>query len=268
MSKPFALIREIDALLPQTQCGLCGHRDGCLPYANSIAQGEAANLCVPGGQPVADAIAHLLQRELLPVADSAWPLNSDLRPQRIKAVIREDECIGCTKCISACPVDAIIGSAKLMHTVITDLCTGCELCIAPCPVDCIDLVEDSAAPPNNEQRQIEQHDLRQRYYAHIERMQQQHKGPVVRAHIDSQLFAEFSQYLSEQNADSIITSISTPKGQNTPNSLDRAQYSIELAKLRSQIKKLDKQLSVRFDAEKQRLLDDLKQQLNQFEQPL
>src|SRR5690606_40716435 len=72
--------------------------------------------------------------------ESVWPIQSDGRPQRMKAIIREDECIGCTKCISACPVDAIIGSGKLMHSILTDLCTGCELCIPPCPVDCIDLV--------------------------------------------------------------------------------------------------------------------------------
>lgn len=131
MNPSISLIREIDALLPQTQCGLCGHRDGCLPYAKSIAEGEEANKCVPGGQPVADALAQLLNRSLLPAETSVWPVQADGRPQRMKAIIREDECIGCTKCINACPVDAIIGSGKLMHTILTDLCTGCELCIPP-----------------------------------------------------------------------------------------------------------------------------------------
>ena len=83
------------------------------------------------GQPVADALAKLLDRGALKAEESVWPIQADGRPQRMKAVIREDECIGCTKCISACPVDAIIGSGKLMHTVLTDLCTGCELCIPP-----------------------------------------------------------------------------------------------------------------------------------------
>ena len=96
-------------------------------------------------------------------------VQADGRPQRMKAIIREDECIGCTKCINACPVDAIIGSGKLMHTILTDLCTGCELCIPPCPVDCIDLVEDTQALPSEQQRIAEQNDLRQRYYAHIQR---------------------------------------------------------------------------------------------------
>ncbi|NLZ85492.1 MAG: RnfABCDGE type electron transport complex subunit B, partial [Gammaproteobacteria bacterium] len=152
MNSPTSLVQSIDALLPQTQCGLCGHRDGCLPYAQSIAEGENANKCVPGGQPVADALAALLNRPELVAEESVWPIQADGRPQRIKAVIREDECIGCTKCISACPVDAIIGAGKLMHTILTDLCTGCELCIPPCPVDCIDLVEDPQPLPTEAQR--------------------------------------------------------------------------------------------------------------------
>lgn len=196
MNSQIALIQNIDALLPQTQCGLCGHRDGCLPYAKSIAEGEAANKCVPGGQPVADALAKLLGRERLTAEASVWPIQSDGRPQRMKAVIREDECIGCTKCINACPVDAILGSGKLMHSILTDLCTGCELCIPPCPVDCIDLVEDVKPVPTDAERMSEQKDLRQRYYAHIQReeLRRLHrKGPVVRAEIDTALFAQFSQ---------------------------------------------------------------------------
>lgn len=122
-----------------------------------------------GGQPVADALATLLNRSKLPAEESVWPIQTDGRPQRMKAIIREDECIGCTKCISACPVDAIIGSGKLMHTVLTDLCTGCELCISPCPVDCIDLVEDLQPLPTEAQRIAEQDDLRKRYYAYIQR---------------------------------------------------------------------------------------------------
>ena len=118
MNAQISLIQQIDAFLPQTQCGLCGHRDGCLPYAKAITEGEEANKCVPGGQPVADQIAALLNRPTLKAEESVWPIQADLRPQRMKAIIREDECIGCTKCISACPVDAIIGSGKLMHTIV------------------------------------------------------------------------------------------------------------------------------------------------------
>jgi electron transport complex, RnfABCDGE type, B subunit len=200
MNSQISLVQSIDALLPQTQCGLCGHRDGCLPYAQSIAEGEDANKCVPGGQPVADALATLLNRSKLPAEESVWPIQTDGRPQRMKAIIREDECIGCTKCISACPVDAIIGSGKLMHTVLTDLCTGCELCISPCPVDCIDLVEDLQPLPTEAQRIAEQDDLRKRYYAHIQREEKRRidrKGPVVRAEINTALFAQFSAQVDQ-----------------------------------------------------------------------
>ena len=259
MNSQIALIQNIDALLPQTQCGLCGHRDGCLPYAKSIAEGEEANKCVPGGQPVADALATLLKRPQLLAEESVWPIQSDGRPQRMKAVIREDECIGCTKCISACPVDAIIGSGKLMHSILTDLCTGCELCIPPCPVDCIDLIEDDHVIPNETLRISEQNDLRSRYYSHIQREEQRRinrKGPVVRANIDTALFAQFSAQ-DDRVPDILIAQI-----EDKPAVQLDAQSTIELAKIRTQIKKLEKQLSVRNDAKKRLLLDELNQQLN------
>ena len=259
MNSQIALIQNIDALLPQTQCGLCGHRDGCLPYAKSIAEGEEANKCVPGGQPVADALATLLKRPQLLAEESVWPIQSDGRPQRMKAIIREDECIGCTKCISACPVDAIIGSGKLMHSILTDLCTGCELCIPPCPVDCIDLIEDNHVIPNETLRIREQNDLRNRYYSHIQREEQRRinrKGPVVRTNIDTALFAQFSAQ-DDRVPDILIAQIEAK-----PVVQLNAQSTIELAKLRTQIKKLEKQLSVRDDAKKRLLLDELNQQLN------
>lgn len=263
MINAISLIHEIDALLPQTQCGLCGHRDGCLPYAKSIAAGEDANKCVPGGQPVADALALLLQRPHLKAESSNWRIREDGRPQRMKAVIREDECIGCTKCINACPVDAIIGSGKLMHSILTDLCTGCELCIPPCPVDCIDLVEDTQPLLTPFQRQQEQNDLRQRYYAHIQREEDRklfRKAPVVRAEIDTALFAQFSDAIQELPT---ISQIEEP--QKNPNMLD-AKTTIERAKLRTQIKKLEKQLSVRADAQKQAQLEELQQRLAEIQE--
>ncbi|MDW5377994.1 RnfABCDGE type electron transport complex subunit B [Halomonas sp. HP20-15] len=125
------LIDAIDAELPQTQCGKCGH-PGCRPYAEAIAAGEAINRCPPGGERTVVRLAGLTGRPAEPLAQPAES------PQ--VAVIREDECIGCTKCIQACPVDAILGAAKQMHTVLAGECTGCELCVAPCPVDCIDIV--------------------------------------------------------------------------------------------------------------------------------
>jgi electron transport complex protein RnfB len=129
------IIDQIDAILPQTQCGQCGH-PGCRPYAEAISNGEAINHCPPGGQATIQALADLPDVE-------AIPLDGDHGTESAKrvAVIREDECIGCTKCIQACPVDAILGAAKQMHTVIADECTGCDLCVEPCPVDCIDMVE-------------------------------------------------------------------------------------------------------------------------------
>jgi len=262
MNSQISLIQSIDALLPQTQCGLCGHRDGCLPYAQSIAEGEEANKCVPGGQPVADALAQLLNRPKLKAEPSVWPIQADGRPQRMKAVIREDECIGCTKCISACPVDAIIGSGKLMHTVLTDLCTGCELCIPPCPVDCIDLVEDTHPLMSDEQHVQEQNDLRQRYYAHIQREEKRRidrKGPVVRAEINTELFAEFSA--QSQNVP-VIEVVEKP---NEDGLIQDAKTTIELAKLRTQIKKHEKQLSVREDASKRTQLAELMQQLQDLQ---
>ena len=128
-----SLIQRIDALLPQTQCGKCGHT-GCRPYAQGLAAGEAINKCPPGGTETIAALARLLD---VPVIDLD-PGRGSAPPQ--VAFIREAECIGCTKCIQACPVDAIVGAAKLMHTVIASECTGCDLCLTPCPVDCIDLL--------------------------------------------------------------------------------------------------------------------------------
>lgn len=126
---------RIDALLPQTQCGQCGY-PGCRPYADAIAQGDAINKCPPGGRVTIAALADLLGRPVLAL-DASHGVEAE---QRSVAVIREPECIGCTKCILACPVDAIVGATGHMHTVIVSECTGCDLCVAPCPVDCIDMV--------------------------------------------------------------------------------------------------------------------------------
>jgi electron transport complex protein RnfB len=127
-------VESVNALLPQTQCGQCGYA-GCRPYAAAIIDGEAINRCPPGGVAVIHELAELLGR---PYAAPDNELAYD--PEVRVAVIREDECIGCTKCIQACPVDAILGAARHMHTVIESECTGCDLCVDPCPVDCIDMV--------------------------------------------------------------------------------------------------------------------------------
>ncbi len=125
---------QINDLLPQTQCGQCGF-PGCRPYSQAIADGEAINKCPPGGEATIQALADLLDMEVI-------PLDEEHGEEKTKTVayIHEDQCIGCTKCIQACPVDAILGAAKQMHTVIVSECTGCDLCVEPCPVDCIDML--------------------------------------------------------------------------------------------------------------------------------
>ncbi len=140
VSRNSELANEIDDLLPQTQCGSCGY-PGCLPYATAIVEGEAdINQCPPGGERTVKLIARLLGREPIPL-DPAYGAT----PPPQVAVIDEQACIGCVKCIRACPVDAIIGAPKQMHTVIPQECTGCGLCIEPCPVDCITM--EPAEPP-------------------------------------------------------------------------------------------------------------------------
>jgi electron transport complex protein RnfB len=128
------LVDKIDAVLPQTQCGQCGF-PGCKPYAEAIAKGEAdINKCPPGGEEGIHKLADLLGKEFIPFGEGAAPKGKSV------AFIDENTCIGCTLCIQACPVDAIVGAAKQMHTIIATECTGCELCLAPCPVDCISML--------------------------------------------------------------------------------------------------------------------------------
>lgn len=122
------LVDKINNILPQTQCGQCGY-PGCRPYAEAIANGEEINLCPPGGEDGAIKLAELLGREIKPMEVEAKP--------KSVALVLEETCIGCTLCLQACPVDAIVGAAKQLHTIVESLCTGCELCIEPCPVDCI-----------------------------------------------------------------------------------------------------------------------------------
>ncbi|MBL0165037.1 MAG: RnfABCDGE type electron transport complex subunit B [Xanthomonadales bacterium] len=139
MNLPFA--SQIDALLPQTQCTRCGY-PACRPYAEAIASGEVdIDQCPPGGQAGVDALARLLGRE-----SKRLDPNFGIESPPTVALIDEEVCIGCTKCIQACPVDAIVGAAKRMHTIIVAECTGCELCIPPCPVDCITMVATASKP--------------------------------------------------------------------------------------------------------------------------
>lgn len=243
-------IALIDACLPQTQCGLCEHPDGCLPYATAIVmQHEPYNKCVPGGQPVTDAIAVIIaadDKKPLSAEPSKWPLDlSSQRPVEVRAIIREDDCIGCTKCIPACPVDAIVGTGKHMHTIFTDLCTGCELCIAPCPVDCIDLVVIERELTIDARMQ-EQDDLRLRYHTHLNRVT--------------------TQLADSSNARPVVSMVEAKLNNAASQTLDiseqQAKDTIAAAKLRSKIKKLEKQLSVRADEKKRSELVALQSELN------
>ncbi len=155
------LADRIDALLPQTQCTRCGY-PACRPYAEAIAHGETdINHCPPGGMAGIRTLANLLGRASKPLD----PANGIEKPREI-ALIDEEVCIGCTKCIQACPVDAILGASKMMHTVLVEECTGCELCIAPCPVDCISMV--AATDDENSRQCAEQY--RERYDARSARL--------------------------------------------------------------------------------------------------
>ena len=158
------LAEAIDALLPQTQCTRCGY-PSCRDYANAIASGEAhINQCPPGGTETIVALAKVTGRPLDPLARE-----NGIESAPTVAFIDEARCIGCTKCLPPCPVDAIVGAPRLMHTVVAELCTGCELCVAPCPVDCIIMMPllksplpSLALPPAS--------DSRARYEAHQERI--------------------------------------------------------------------------------------------------
>jgi Na+-translocating ferredoxin:NAD+ oxidoreductase subunit B len=180
--KQDTLIAQIDALLPQTQCRQCGY-DGCKPYATAITNGEAnINQCPPGGEPGIRALANLLQRPYL-------PLNPTHGITKVKAVavIDEETCIGCTLCIAACPVDAILGAAKFMHTVISQECTGCELCLPPCPVDCISIqtVAGRALAMNTEEadlaRRRHEQRLKRQAFEKRNKAQTYHQRPAAYA---------------------------------------------------------------------------------------
>jgi electron transport complex protein RnfB len=160
------LADRIDALLPQTQCTRCGYA-GCRPYAEALAGGAAGpDQCPPGGADTVRELAALVGR----VAVGVNPGFGEVAAPRV-AVIDEAVCIGCAKCLPACPVDAIVGARRQLHTVIASECSGCELCIAPCPVDCIALAPTAAEPLPREVIRNRASQYRARYVAHVERTQ-------------------------------------------------------------------------------------------------
>lgn len=170
---PHSLAGKIDALLPQTQCRQCGYA-GCRPYAEAIAAGRAdINQCPPGGDDAVRDLAALLGVPSKPL-DRAFGV---CKPPAV-AVIDEEICIGCTLCIQACPVDAIVGAAKVMHTVIAAECTGCELCIPPCPVDCIQMTATGQVLKREPQQAVAAR-ARRRFEARNQRLQREREERLI-----------------------------------------------------------------------------------------
>ncbi|AMR66675.1 electron transport complex subunit RsxB [Aquipseudomonas alcaligenes] len=233
-------IQAIDALLPQTQCGKCGH-PGCKPYAEGIANGEAINKCPPGGDATIHALAQLLDVPELPLELPAVP------PQI--ALIREAECIGCTKCIQACPVDAIVGAAKLMHTVISAECTGCELCVAPCPVDCIDILPLADAEAVAQRQRADQ--FRRRHEAHLARL----------ARDEAKRKAERAARAAVAPAVPVVQPAAATDDQYKRLKIEAAMAKVVLAKA-------EKQLAQRGNAELQRQVEELRLAAERAQQAL
>ena len=184
------LIEQIDAILPQTQCGQCGF-SGCLPYATAIAEGHAdINQCPPGD---AEGIRKLAA--LVGVAFKSLNTTHGVPKPKSAAFINEEQCIGCTFCIQACPVDAIVGAAKQVHTVITEECTGCERCVAPCPVDCISIIPVVPHPENQAQKMKQQaaDRARQRHQFRLQRLERDKQ-------IQTEIFAQKSLAAKESQS--------------------------------------------------------------------
>lgn len=258
-----SLTQRIDALLPQTQCGKCGH-PGCKPYAQGIAQGEAINKCPPGGTETIAALA-----DLLGIAVVALDTRRGTAPAQV-AYIREAECIGCTKCIQACPVDAILGAAKLMHTVFIDECTGCDLCVAPCPVDCIEMrpLPTNIIPivgglareaEQYKARHLKREHARSRYERRAERLrrEEQHKQ---------------AERLARAKLPPAVDTPRQLKGQtNAPSSFDEMalkKAKVTLAMARAQLNKSLKAFGHPPTAQQQSQLVILQQQFEAAEQAL
>ena len=192
---PTSLADRIEDLLPQTQCTKCGYA-GCRPYAEAIAEGSAAyNQCPPGGAEGVARLAHLLGKPVIPIN----PVHG-LERERPVALIDESVCIGCTLCIQACPVDAIVGAAKQMHTVIAELCTGCDLCVPPCPVDCIAMIPVTPGKTGwDAWSQQAANAARRRHDQRTARLQHE------KAYNDARLAAKAAAKMKEVNAEMAVT---------------------------------------------------------------
>ena len=192
---PTSLADRIEDLLPQTQCTKCGYA-GCRPYAEAIAEGSAAyNHCPPGGAEGLARLARLLGKPVIPIN----PVHG-LERERPVALIDESVCIGCTLCIQACPVDAIVGAAKQMHTVIAELCTGCDLCVPPCPVDCIAMIPVTPGKTGwDAWSQQAANAARRRHDQRTARLQRE------KADNDARLAAKAAAKMKEVNAEMAVT---------------------------------------------------------------
>ena len=192
---PTSLADRIEDLLPQTQCTKCGYA-GCRPYAEAIAEGSAAyNQCPPGGAEGVARLARLLGKPVIPINPG-----HGLERERPVALIDESVCIGCTLCIQACPVDAIVGAAKQMHTVIAELCTGCDLCVPPCPVDCIAMIPVTPGKTGwDAWSQQAANAARRRHDQRTARLQRE------KADNDARLAAKAAEKMKEVNAEMAVT---------------------------------------------------------------
>ncbi|WP_207266914.1 electron transport complex subunit RsxB [Pseudomonas sp. GW101-3H06] len=265
-----SLIQRIDALLPQTQCGKCGH-PGCKPYAEGIANGEPINKCPPGGNETINALAELLKVPVLEL-----DLSRGSAPAQI-AYIREAECIGCTKCIQACPVDAIVGAAKLMHTVIIDECTGCDLCVAPCPVDCIEMhplpkatvlpIVGGMAFSLEEQRAraVKRDHARRRFEQRNARLQHEEQQKAAERQARAQRAAQSAQATLDP-VQAALERVRAQKAANADAALKKAK--IDLAMSRAQLTKSLKAFGHPPTFEQQSQLIVLQQQFEAAEQAL
>lgn len=219
-----SLIEKIDALLPQTQCTKCGY-DGCKPYATAISNGDAINKCPPGGAAGISKLAALLQQPEIPLDTT----HGEELPQLMVAYIREAECIGCTKCIQACPVDAILGAAKLMHTVIADICTGCDLCVAPCPVDCIDMIPAANQRPTPAEI-LQKADLsRERFNKRNQRLQILADEKRSRKKAIDELHNTNNESNREARRAAVLAAIVTAQAKNTAQPADDMRAKLERA---------------------------------------
>lgn len=215
-----SLADQLEDLLPQTQCTKCGY-PACRPYAEAMADGSANyNQCPPGGIEGVARLAQVLGKKVIPIN----PVNGVERPRPV-AFIDEEICIGCTLCIQACPVDAIVGAAKQMHTIVADLCTGCDLCVAPCPVDCIAMIEITPGRTGWEAwSQAEADAARERHDFRSARLQRE------KAENDARLAAKAASKLKEVQAE-------TPTSEAEQAEKERKKAIIQAAIERARVKK-------------------------------